>query len=79
MADEQAVPSSAPIAIHNASTKHNPYSQSTLSIHADDFLNGDSITDVAPAMHVSTTYRYTNDLALLRPLRDEDVCADIFN
>lgn len=35
------------------------YSLSTRSLHADDPLN--SYTDVAPALHVSTTYRYNDD------------------
>ncbi|KAL9091101.1 MAG: hypothetical protein Q9165_005028 [Trypethelium subeluteriae] len=46
---------------------HHP---ATLAIHADDKLN-DS-TDVAPVIHVSTTFRYTNDLAHLNPVADED-------
>jgi hypothetical protein len=51
----------------------NSLSTSTLAIHADDFLNSDDTTDVAPALHVSTTYRYTRDVERLAPLYDEDV------
>ncbi|KAF2236466.1 cystathionine gamma-synthase (O-succinylhomoserine (thiol)-lyase) [Viridothelium virens] len=47
------------------------YHPATLAIHADDKLN-DS-TDVAPALHLSTTFRYTNDLTHLNPVPDEDV------
>jgi hypothetical protein len=43
------------------------HSQSTLAIHADDHLNM-RLTDVAPPLHVSTTYRYAADPALLAPL-----------
>jgi len=48
-------------------------SLATLAIHADDFLNGPDTTDVAPALHVSTTFRYTADLDSLVPIADEDV------
>lgn len=46
------------------------YQPSTLAIHADDKLN--TQTDVAPALHVSTTYRYDN--SKLNPVSDEEVC-----
>jgi cystathionine gamma-synthase len=42
------------------------YSLSTLGVHGDDPIN--SATDVAPPLHVSTTYRYPNDPSLLKPL-----------
>ncbi|KAK5950824.1 hypothetical protein OHC33_008207 [Knufia fluminis] len=48
-------------------TPHQPYSPSTLSIHADDPLN--LHTDVAPPLHVSTTFRYATDPSQLRPFR----------
>jgi hypothetical protein len=48
-------------------------STSTRAIHADDALNGPEVTDVAPALHVSTTFRYTNDLDKLVPAADKDV------
>jgi cystathionine gamma-synthase len=35
-------------------------------VHGDDPIN--SATDVAPPLHVSTTYRYPNDPSLLKPL-----------
>ena len=47
------------------------YSASTLAVHGDDPLN-DS-TDVAPAMHVSTTYRYSEDPEKLVPFSMDDV------
>jgi cystathionine gamma-synthase len=43
-------------------------SPSTLAIHADDVLNSDGVTDVAPALHVSTTFRYTQDASKLFPV-----------
>lgn len=43
------------------------YHPATLSIHADDPLN--IHTDVAPPLHVSTTFRYTSDPTQLRPFR----------
>ena len=44
---------------------------STLSVHGDDALN--STTDVAPAMHTSTTFRYPSDPNSLIPSDDNDV------
>lgn len=41
-------------------------SPSTLAIHADDPLN--VVTDVAPPVHVSTTFRYPRDPAQLHPI-----------
>jgi cystathionine beta-lyase/cystathionine gamma-synthase len=46
------------------------YSLSTLGVHADDPINAS--TDVAPALHVSTTYRYTSDPDKLIPVSDLD-------
>lgn len=40
-------------------------SLSSLAIHADDSLN--SGTDVAPPLHVSTTYRYSHNPDDLQP------------
>ncbi|KAF1809390.1 cystathionine beta-lyase [Eremomyces bilateralis CBS 781.70] len=45
-----------------------PYSLSTLSVHADDSLNRH--TDVAPPIHLSTTFRYSDDPELLVPIND---------
>lgn len=45
-----------------------PYSLSTLGIHGDDPIN--SATDVAPPLHVSTTFRYPSDPTLLKPIAD---------
>lgn len=45
------------------------YKMSTISVHGDDPLN--LLTDVAPPLHVSTTFRYTSDPKELRPFRPE--------
>ncbi|KAJ9636408.1 hypothetical protein H2201_003572 [Coniosporium apollinis] len=45
------------------------YTAATLAIHADDSLN--SSTDVAPALHVSTTFRYAHNPDDLVPALDE--------
>ncbi|KAJ5658953.1 hypothetical protein N7507_005404 [Penicillium longicatenatum] len=41
---------------------------STRSLHADDALN--VVTDVAPPMHLATTFRYSDDPAKLFPVAD---------
>ena len=41
---------------------------STLAVHGDDSLN--RTTDVSPALHVSTTFRYTSDPTELIPASD---------
>jgi hypothetical protein len=41
------------------------------SVHADDYTNTHSA--VAPPMHVSTTFRYTDDPDKLLPVYDDDV------
>ena len=41
----------------------------TLALHADDPLN--SIDDVSPPIHVSTTFRYPKDPEVLRPFHEE--------
>lgn len=48
------------------------YSLATLGVHGDDACN--SSTDVAPALHVSTTFRYTSDPDALVPVSDSAVC-----
>ena len=48
-----------------SSSTHHP---STLAIHADDQLNRS--TDVSPAIHVSTTFRYASNPADLVPAKD---------
>lgn len=52
---------------------------STRSLHADDALN--ILSDVAPPIHVATTYRYSNDPAALVPLADasQPVCLNPIN
>ncbi|QIW98617.1 hypothetical protein AMS68_004135 [Peltaster fructicola] len=45
------------------------YSLATLSVHADDAMN--TYSDVAPALHVSTTFRYPSDPSKLVPIPDE--------
>lgn len=46
------------------------FKAATLAIHGDDFLNTEP--DVAPSMHLSTTFRYTNDYTKLTPYDDLD-------
>lgn len=41
---------------------------STKALHADDRLN--LVTDVAPPIHLSTTFRYSNDPDQLIPSED---------
>lgn len=41
---------------------------STRSLHADDALN--VVSDVAPPMHLSTTFRYSDDPSALVPVAD---------
>jgi hypothetical protein len=53
----------------HTSTYNMQYKPDTLAIHADDSLN--THTDVAPALHVSTTFRYDN--SKLNPISDEGV------
>ncbi|KAL1589827.1 hypothetical protein WHR41_01778 [Cladosporium halotolerans] len=50
-----------------------PYSLATLAIHGDDPVNAS--TDVAPALHVSTTFRYPSDPSKLHPTDDLDIPA----
>lgn len=47
--------------------------QSTQALHADDRLN--LVTDVAPPIHLSTTFRYSNDPNDLIPSEDPVVSA----
>ncbi|KAF2429051.1 PLP-dependent transferase [Tothia fuscella] len=48
------------------------YSADTRAVHADDYMNTTN-TDVAPPLHVATTYRYAEDPKVLRVVGDEDV------
>ncbi|KAI6249507.1 hypothetical protein HI914_01771 [Erysiphe necator] len=48
------------------------FSNSSLAIHADDFLNGDQ-RDVAPPLHVTTTFRYNKDPDSLVSSRSHDM------
>lgn len=47
------------------------YGASTRSLHADDALN--IVTDVAPPLHLSTTFRYSNDPSKLVAAADATV------
>ncbi|MCJ1370986.1 hypothetical protein MMC20_002201 [Loxospora ochrophaea] len=49
---------------------HSPYAPDTLAIHADDYLN--RVPDVAPPLHVATTFRYADDPDKLVPARELD-------
>lgn len=44
----------------------------TQALHADDPLN--RVTDVAPPIHLSTTFRYPNEPENLIPSEDPVVC-----
>lgn len=57
-----------------STTPTKPYSRSTLAIHADDRLN--TVTDVAPPIHLSTTFRYAHDPEALIPKHDEETDLD---
>lgn len=46
-------------------------SLSSQTVHADDFLNKGQ--DVAPPLHVSTTFRYSNNPDDLVPVSEQDV------
>ncbi|KAL9122734.1 MAG: hypothetical protein Q9187_000715 [Circinaria calcarea] len=46
------------------------YAQSTQAIHADDHLK--SVNDVAPPLHVSTTFRYAENPEDLKPAEELD-------
>ena len=53
--------------LHNLSLQN--FEPATLALHADDPLN--SVEDVAPPIHVSTTFRYPKDPEVLRPFHEE--------
>lgn len=54
-------------------------SLATLSLHADNKVNtiplslSQEVTDVAPALHVSTTFRFAKDPEKLEEAKDVDV------
>lgn len=50
--------------LHSMTMSHN-IGTSTRSLHADDVLN--IVSDVAPPMHLSTTFRYSDDPSALVP------------
>lgn len=45
----------------------------TAAVHADDVLNTEDILDVAPSMHLSTTFRYPRDSEKLIPAGEQEV------
>ena len=47
---------------------HLPAHLATLALHADDSIN--VVSDVAPPLHVSTTFRYASDPSVLVPAAD---------
>ncbi|TVY64354.1 putative trans-sulfuration enzyme [Lachnellula suecica] len=55
---------------HNPDHGLSSLSLSSRTVHADDFLNAGQ--DVAPPMHVSTTFRYNRDPDKLRPIATLD-------
>ena len=54
----------------NASVESHAHSVSTLAVHADDHLNRNP--DVAPPIHLSTTFRYSANPDDLVPAADQD-------
>jgi hypothetical protein len=56
---------------HIPSQRLSSLSLSSQTIHADDFLNKGQ--DVAPPLHVSTTFRYSNNPDALIPADELDV------
>jgi hypothetical protein len=56
---------------HTPSQRLSSLSLSSQTIHADDFLNKGQ--DVAPPLHVSTTFRYSNNPDALVPADELDV------
>lgn len=51
------------------------FKPATIAIHGDDFLNTEA--DVAPSMHLSTTFRYTDDYTKLTPYDDLDKACQV--
>jgi len=69
--DDMSKASAQPIDTHQTSAPQldfNMLSPSTAAVHADDPLN--IVDDVAPPIHVSTTFRYARDPSLLRPFSE---------
>jgi hypothetical protein len=61
-----------PLLLHSITMSHN-VGTSTQSLHADDALN--VVSDVAPPLHLSTTFRYSDDPSELFPAADlNSVC-----
>jgi hypothetical protein len=61
-----------PFLLHSITMSHN-VGTSTQSLHADDALN--VVSDVAPPLHLSTTFRYSDDPSELFPAADlNSVC-----
>jgi len=56
---------------HEVSHELSKLSLSSQTMHADDYLN--TYADVAPALHVSTTFRYPQDPNSLVPSADMKV------
>lgn len=55
------------------SGSHENVGASTLSLHADNTVN--VVNDVAPPLHVATTFRYADNPDELVPVADaENVC-----
>ena len=56
---------------HHIENELTKLSLSSKTIHADDFLNAGH--DVAPPLHVSTTFRYSNNPDALLPAAEHEV------
>lgn len=70
MADSSTHPQTSSLSIPEVPSSTPSLSLATQGIHADDPMN--SYTDVAPALHVSTTFRYSNDPSKLVPVSDDN-------
>jgi cystathionine beta-lyase len=57
--------------VHGLSKLHRTLSLGSKTIHADDYLNKG--TDVAPPLHVSTTFRYNKNPDNLQVFHELDV------
>ncbi|KAF2767862.1 PLP-dependent transferase [Teratosphaeria nubilosa] len=63
-------PNTTSFHLPSSTQQHPSYSLATLGVHADDPIN--SYTDVAPALHVATTFRYSSNPDALIPEEEID-------
>lgn len=72
MATPQSLNSEEIAQDHSVNSHLASLSLSSRTVHADDYLNVGQ--DVAPALHVSTTFRYDRNPDNLLPWTERDVC-----